>query len=98
MGIRVHNRQLDGKIVELGVSGLVRRGNLVMYDKETDTLFLQETGEALEGALEGTSLQEIPKGQWKHARWDEWRAEHPDTLVWYCDHCQALLPKGATPQ
>ena len=30
---------------------MVRNGNLVMYDKKTGTLWLQETGQALEGEL-----------------------------------------------
>ena len=66
-------------------------GNLVMYDKKTGSLWLQETGEALEGKRQGQVLAELPKSQYEAGiRWDEWLAKHPDTKVLHCEHCLPL--------
>ncbi len=84
----VHDRRLDDQDFTLRVSGKVRDGNLVMYDEQTGTLWLQKTGVALEGPLAGKRLRELPPWQYKAGiRWDEWRAKHPDAKVLRCDHC-----------
>ena len=70
------------------VSGKVRNGNLVMYDKQTGTLWLQETGQGLEGELSRSKLNELPKGQYDAGvRWDEWLKKHPRSKILYCEHC-----------
>ncbi len=70
------------------VSGQVKDGNLVMYDEQTGTLWLQETGAALEGPLMGKSLKELPPGTYEPGiRWDEWRSKHPESKVLRCEHC-----------
>ena len=76
----------------MAVSGMVRDGNLVMYDKETGTLWLQETGQALEGELSHLKIKELPKEQYDPGvRWDEWLKKHPKSKILHCDHC---LPSG----
>lgn len=53
-----------------------------MYDEETGSLWLQETGESLEGKMKGKALRELPPSQVKlRIRWEEWKRLHPDTLV-----------------
>ncbi len=78
------------------VSGKVRDGNLVMYDEKTGTLWLQKSGEALEGPMHGAFLKELSRSDYEPGiRWDEWRSRHPDSKVLHCEHC---LPwrKGRT--
>lgn len=76
----------------MAVSGKVRNGNLVMYDKQTGSLWLQETGHALEGKLSRLKLKELPEGQYDPGvRWDEWLKKHPKSKILHCDHC---LPAG----
>ena len=59
-----------------------------MYDKQTESLWLQKSGEALEGQLKGLSLPTLPESQYDAGiRWDEWLEKHPDTQVLHCDHC-----------
>ena len=72
----------------LGVSGKLVDGNLVMYDRETDSLFLQASGEGLEGELAGETLQELDEESWGLVPWGRWKIEHPDTLVLTCAHCE----------
>lgn len=66
----------------------MRLGNLIAYDTNSDSLWLQETGEALEGPMKGKRLDFLNREQWQErVRWDEWRKIHPSTLVMVCDHC-----------
>ena len=51
---------------------------LVMYDRETDSLWSQILGEAVQGPLKGTRLEVIPVTQ---TTWRLWRELHPQTLV-----------------
>jgi hypothetical protein len=67
-----------GKTLTFGVSGLLVRNSLVMYDHETDSLWSHLTGEALAGPLTGAHLQLVASTQ---ASWGTWRREHPATLV-----------------
>ena len=84
----VHDRRIDDRELTLGVSGKLVDGNLVMYDAETDSLFLQSSGEGLEGDLAGKQLQELPPENWGVSTWGEWRQLHPNTLVLTCAHCE----------
>lgn len=84
----VHDRRVEDRILTLKVSGKVRDGNLVMYDDQTKSLWLQQTGESLEGKLSGLKLSELLPSQYDAGiRLDEWRKKHPDTKVLHCDHC-----------
>jgi hypothetical protein len=49
-------RRLDGQVYELGTSGLLRNSDLVMYDRNTETLWQQLTGEAIVGDMVGQRL------------------------------------------
>lgn len=51
---------------------------MVMYDRETDTLWSQFLGEAVEGQLTGTKLDVLAS---QLTTWGEWKNENPDTLV-----------------
>ncbi len=70
------------------MSGKLVDGNLVMYDRETDSLFLQSSGEGLEGSFEGQKLQELAQETWGLVPWGQWKEKHPDTLVLTCAHCE----------
>ena len=92
----VHDRRVGEQQLTLGVSGKLVDGNLVMYDRETDSAWLQRNGEALEGALIGKTLEELPADQWTLARWDEWKTKQPNTLVLTCAHCDGTGPAVGT--
>ena len=51
---------------------------LVMFDFQTDSLWSQFTGEAVEGPLKGATLDFIPS---QLITWGAWRDLHPDTLA-----------------
>ncbi len=74
----VARRRVAGTERTFGVTGLLWNDNLVMYDVESDSLWSQVAAAAIRGPLTGTELELVPSTL---ARWDEWRAEHPDTDV-----------------
>lgn len=84
----MHDRRIGERELTLGVSGKLVDGNLIMYDRETDTLWQQSTGAGMEGELEGQALAELPEEEWAVLSWGEWRSLHPDTLVLTCAHCE----------
>ena len=71
-------REVEDRVLDFGTSGMLYADNLVMYDRQTESLWPQLTGEASVGALTGTKLAAIPMGV---VGWDQFRAAHPDSLV-----------------
>ena len=56
----VFDRRLNGQTYEFGTSGLLRNSDLVMYDRTTEGLWQQFTGEAIVGELAGERLTFLP--------------------------------------
>ena len=61
-----------------GVSGKLWRSALVMYDRQTLSLWSQIDGQVMAGPSVGRTLDEVPS---ELTTWDDWRRRHPDTLV-----------------
>ncbi len=63
-----------------GSSGFLYRSNKLMFDRQTDSLWNQFTGEPVSGPLvdSGIRLNVRPVTV---TRWSDWRARHPDTTV-----------------
>lgn len=74
----VYTRQVAGRELTFGTSGKLYKDALVMYDRETGSLWTQVDGSVLRGALAGARLQPVPAMQ---TTWKEWKRLHPDTLV-----------------
>ncbi|MEH6466088.1 MAG: DUF3179 domain-containing protein [Porticoccus sp.] len=72
------NPMVDGKHLQFGVSGLLYNNDLLMYDRNTDSLWSQMEGRAISGPLKGVYLERLPV---EHTTWRIWRERHPDTLV-----------------
>jgi hypothetical protein len=71
-------RVVAGKTSEFGVSGVLNESDLVMYDRNTDSLWQQISGRAFIGPSRGRVLKPYPMAM---ATWAEWLAAHPDTEV-----------------
>ena len=54
------DRSVDGRILDFGTSGNLRRSDLVMWDRQTESWWQQATGTAIVGALTGTVLAVFP--------------------------------------
>ena len=70
---------IDERFV-FGSSGLLYRSNKLMFDRQTDSLWNQFTGEPVVGPLAaaGIRLRQRPV---VITSWEKWRAAHPDTRV-----------------
>lgn len=52
----VFDRRLNGAAREFGFAGMMRNSNLVMFDRESDSLWQQLTGESIAGVMTGAAL------------------------------------------
>jgi len=71
-------REAGERLLDFGTSGMLYADNLMMYDRQTESLWPQLTGQASVGVLTGTQLEAIPMGV---VGWDQFRTAHPDALV-----------------
>jgi Protein of unknown function (DUF3179) len=73
-----YDRRVGARTLTFGVSGYLYQANLMMFDRETGSLWSQLLGGAATGPHRGRTLTRVPL---VHDTWARWRAEHPDTLV-----------------
>lgn len=74
----VFDRRVDGVARSFGVSGLLYQSDLLMFDREGDSLWSQIGARAITGPANGSRLRLLRS---EVQRWDVWRADHPDTTV-----------------
>ncbi len=74
----VFKRNIGGKTLSFGISGLLYQSDVLFYDRETDSLWSQLGIKAVTGKMMGTKLEIFPS---LLATWREWKREHPNTLV-----------------
>lgn len=79
-GIVFERPVISGQILEFGVSGRLYNANLLMYDRQTASLWNQFTGQVIAGPLLGKvpALKRIPVDV---VSWGIWKQVHPDTRV-----------------
>lgn len=74
----VFDRTIDGKTVSFGVSGLLYNSDVLMYDRNTESLWSQLMMKAVSGRY---------KGKYLHLRvsdimtWESWEADYPQGKV-----------------
>jgi hypothetical protein len=72
-------RTVDGEVLDFGTSGRLFQANLVMYDRQTKTLWTQFTGRAVVGEdFVGTELERIPTSL---LGWQEFKEAAADGVV-----------------
>jgi len=69
---------VDGQARKFGVSGLLYNSDVLMYDRETESLWSQILGKAVNGPSKGQALNPVPV---LHTTWADWRRRHPESLV-----------------
>jgi len=67
-----------GRALSFGVSGLLYNSDLLLYDRQTESLWSQIAKQAIAGPLVGTELTALPL---VHTTWGAWRRAHPQTQV-----------------
>ena len=63
---------------EFGVSGLLYNSDVLLYDRETGSLWSQIMAKAINGPLKGKRLKQLPLS---HTSWQDWKTKHPDSRV-----------------
>ena len=74
----MYARKVNEKNYTFGVSGLLYRSNVLMYDHQTESLWLQVKRRAVTGPMTGTKLVTFPS---TITTWKKWKGKHPDTTV-----------------
>ena len=74
----VFDRRLDGRVLEFGTTGWLRRSDLLMYDRSSFSWWQQLTGTAILGTLNGQRLRELPA---QIIGFGSFKALHPEGLV-----------------
>ena len=69
---------VDDQVLEFGVSGLLYNSDMLLYDRQTQSLWSQIRRQAVTGPLKGEKLQPIPA---EHTQWGDWEQRHPGTQV-----------------
>jgi len=69
---------INGKRVEFGVSGLLYNSDVLLYDRESQSLWSQLKHQAISGPMKGTALDPLPL---QLAPWKQWREKYPQTQV-----------------
>ncbi|MCK5433335.1 MAG: DUF3179 domain-containing protein [Gammaproteobacteria bacterium] len=69
---------INGKSHTFGVSGLLYNSDVLLYDRQTDSLWSQLMSKAISGPHKGRRLNSLPV---IHTTWQDWKTRHPETLV-----------------
>jgi hypothetical protein len=72
------NSDVDGRRLEFGVSGLLYNSDVLLYDRQTGSLWSQIMQTAVTGAMKGMRLEALPM---THTTWRDWVARYPETEV-----------------
>ncbi len=72
------DRRVGDRILDFGTSGSLYQSALVMYDRQTESLWAHFTGEGVVGHYAGAVLEPIPV---QTLSFEQFVAEHPDGLV-----------------
>ena len=72
------DRRVGDRVLSFGTSGSLYQSALVMYDRQTESLWSHFTGQAIAGVLTGAELDNYPVAT---VAWSTWRETHPDGLV-----------------
>lgn len=69
---------IDGRVTEFGVSGLLYNSDVLLYDRDTESLWSQISSRSVAGKHVGKKLRRLPIS---HTSWQDWLEKNPQTLV-----------------
>ena len=73
-----YDRRVGSRILDFGTSGRLYKSALVMYDRQTESLWSHFSAEAIAGVLTGEELRRHPTAM---VGWADWRDANPDGRV-----------------
>lgn len=74
----VFSAETGNRILDFGVSGLLFNSDVLLFDRQTESLWSQLRREAVTGEMKGRKLEPLPV---THTTWRDWFGRHPDTTV-----------------
>ncbi len=74
----VFERNIEGRQYTFGVSGLLYQSNVLMYDRETESLWSQLAMQSISGSSVGKKLNWLNS---EHLSWQTWRDKYPHGKV-----------------
>ena len=66
------------RALDFGVSGLLYNSDVLLYDRQTESLWSQLLAQAVSGRLKGETLTMLPL---EHTSWGDWVKRYPNTVV-----------------
>ena len=69
---------INDQVLTFGVSGLLYNSDVLLYDRQTQSLWSQLMTQAVSGAYKGQRLVGIPV---LHTSWQDWKTKYPDSLI-----------------
>ena len=73
-----YRSEVEGKSLTFGVSGLLYNSALLLYDRQTESLWSQILAKAITGPMKGAKLEIV---QLTHTTWRDWLQRYPNTLA-----------------
>ena len=74
----VFNRKIGDRVLDFGVSGLLYQSDVLMYDRQTESLWSQLAMASVSGPLVNTKLEWLPSQQ---LTWSAWKKKYPQGKV-----------------
>ena len=74
----VYAADIAGKTYQFGVSGLLYNSDVLLYDRQTESLWSQILSKGISGKMVNKDLQILPSS---HTSWQSWRQKYPKTKV-----------------
>ena len=74
----MYERELDGRVLEFGHAGMLFQNSFLMYDHQTNSIWIHATGEAFHGPMKGKKLRFMPSTV---TTWEKWKERYPHSLV-----------------
>lgn len=74
----MYDRRVAGRVVTFGHSGILYKFSFVLYDRQTESLWVQANGMAEHGPMKGNRLRLFPSTV---TSWGRWKKAYPHTEV-----------------
>jgi len=74
----VYEAKVRGQVLKFGVSGLLYNSDVLLYDRQTETLWSQILSKGINGPMKGQKLTMVPSSQ---TSWASWLQKQPNTKV-----------------
>ena len=74
----MYRREFNGRVLSFGHAGILYQRSFVMYDRESESLWVHVTGRAEWGPMKGSQLTFMPSTV---TTWAAWKSAYPHSLV-----------------